>query len=223
MNRFNNENISNGEEAIKEKLEELKYQITQLNLDLPCFKQCSRLSHLLQKMYEIREGLNQLEQGLLQNHLRCCISSSIKVPEEVIIAVSNLSTKRYGAIIVIEREKNLDTLLQGGVTVDAAMSSAILENIFFPGSPLHDGAVLIRNAHIKKANCVLPLAPHTSELDALGLATRHRAALGLSQVSDALVIVISEEKGWISLTFQGQFYPNVGTFAFLEKLGHDEA
>jgi len=219
MNPPKNEDISSEEEEVKQKLEDLKCQVTELHSDLLCLKQCSRLSNLLQELYEIREGLNQFEQGLLYTHLKCCISPQIKVPGEVVLAVSNLSARRHGAIIVIEQEKKVDALLQGGVIIDAVMGAAILENIFFPGSPLHDGAVLIRDDHIVKANCILPLAPHTSELDALGLRTRHRAALGLSQATDALIIVISEEKGWISIALGGQFYPNLGTFALLQKLG----
>ncbi len=214
------------EAAIKEQLEELKSRVTQLHDDIPCLKQCSRLSDLLQKMYEIRVGLNQLEQDLLQTHLKCCISPNLKVPGEVILALSRLSEKRHGVIIAIEHEDNLDQHLQGGVIIDATVTAPILENIFYPGSPLHDGAMIIRDSKIRKVNAILPLAPHTSELEALGLGSRHRAALGLSQVSDALIIVVSEEKGWISMALQGQLYPNLGTFALLEKLGdgmEDEA
>ncbi len=207
------------EAAIKQQLEELKSRVTQLHDAIPCLKQCSRLSDLLQKMYEIRVGLNQLEQDLLQTHLKCCISPSIKVPGEVVLALAELSKKRHGVIIAIEHEDNLDEHLQGGVVIDAVVSAPILENIFYPGSPLHDGAVIIRDSKIRKVNVLLPLAPHTSELEALGLGSRHRAALGLSQVSDALIIVVSEEKGWISMALQGQLYPNLGTFALLEKLG----
>ena len=209
----------NEEAAIKQQLEELKSRVTQLHDDIPCMKQCSRLSDLLQKMYEIREGLNQLEQDLLQTHLKCCISPNIIIPGEVILALSRLSEKRHGLIIAIEQEDNLDDHLHGGVIIDAAVTAPILENIFYPGSPLHDGAVIIRDSKIYKVNVILPLAPHTAELEALGLGSRHRAALGLSQVSDALIIVVSEEKGWISLALQGQLYPNLGTFALLEKLG----
>jgi uncharacterized protein (TIGR00159 family) len=222
MSRFNNEMMSTEEKAIKEKLEDLNFQVNDLNTDLPCLRQCSQLSHLLQKMCEIREGLNRLEQGLLKSHLKCCISQTTKIPGEVVNAISNLSKKRHGAIIVIEQEDKLNDYIKGGMPIEAAIRSPILENIFYPGSPLHDGAVLIRDAHIEKANCMLPMAPHDSELDALGLATRHRAALGLSQISDALVIVVSEEKGWISIALKGQFYPNLGTFALLEKLGSDK-
>lgn len=219
MDRPNDEDILSEEEAIKEQLEELKSRVTQLHEGIPCLKQCSHLSSLLQKMYEIREGLNQFEQGLLQTHLKCCISPNIKLPGEVVLALSNLSEKRHGAIIVMEHEDNLDEYLQGGVIIEAPVSAPILENIFYPGSPLHDGAVIIRDSNIRKANVLLPLARHTSELEALGLGSRHRAALGLSQVSDALIIVISEEKGWISMALRGQLYPNLGTFALLEKLG----
>ncbi len=207
------------EAAIKQQLEELKSRVTQLHDGISCLKQCSRLSDLLQKMYEIRVGLNQLEQDLLQTHLKCCISPKIKVPGEVVLALAELSKKRHGAIIAIEHEDNLDEHLQGGVVIDAVVSAPILENIFYPGSPLHDGAVIIRDSKIRKVNVILPLAPHTPELAALGLGSRHRAALGLSQVSDALIIVVSEEKGWISMALQGQLYPNLGTFALLEKLG----
>jgi len=218
VNELNNEYILSEEEAINEQLDDLKSRVTQLHNDITCLKQCSRLSNLLQKMYEIREGLNQLEQGLLQTHLKCCISSNIKVSGEVVLALSKLSEKRHGAIIVMENENNLDEHIEGGVIIDAAVSAPILENIFYPGSPLHDGAVIILNSNIRKASVLLPLAPHTSELEALGLGSRHRAALGLSQVSDALIIVVSEEKGWISMALQGQLYPNLGTFALLEKL-----
>jgi len=219
MDSQNNRYILGEEETIKEKLEELKSRVTQLHEGIPCLKQCSHLSSLLQKMYEIREGLNQLEQSLLQTHLKCCISPNIKLPEEVVLALSKLSEKHHGAIIVMEHEDNLDEYLQGGAIIEAAVSAPILENIFYPGSPLHDGAVIIRDSNIRKASVLLPLAPHTSELEALGLGSRHRAALGLSQVSDALIIVISEEKGWISMALRGQLYPNLGTFALLEKLG----
>jgi uncharacterized protein (TIGR00159 family) len=220
VNELTNEDILSEEEAIKEQLEELKSRVTRLHNDIPCLKQCSRLGDLLQKMYEIRAGLNQLEQGLLQTHLKCCISPNMKVPGEVVLALSKLSKKRHGAIMVMEHEDNLDEHLQGGIIIDAAVSAPILENIFYPGSPLHDGAVIIRDSKIRKVSVLLPLAPHTSELEALGLGSRHRAALGLSQVSDALIIVISEEKGWISMALRGQLYPNLGTFALLEKLGN---
>ena len=220
MNEPTNKDILSEEEAIKEQLEELKSRVTRLHNDIPCLKQCSRLGDLLQKMYEIRAGLNQLEQGLLQTHLKCCISPNMKVPGEVVLALSKLSKKRHGAIMVMEHEDNLDEHLQGGIIIDAAVSAPILENIFYPGSPLHDGAVIIRDSKIRKVSVLLPLAPHTSELEALGLGSRHRAALGLSQVSDALIIVISEEKGWISMALRGQLYPNLGTFALLEKLGN---
>jgi diadenylate cyclase len=218
VNRLNNEQLLSEEAAIKQQLEELKSRVAQLHDGIPRMKRCSRLGDLLQKMYEIRVGLNQLEQDLLQTHLKCCISPNLKVPGEVILALSRLSEKRHGVIIAIEHEDNLDDHLKGGVIIDAAVSAAILENIFYPGSPLHDGAMIIRDSKIRKVNVILPLAPHTAELEALGLGSRHRAALGLSQVSDALIIVVSEEKGWISMALQGQLYPNLGTFALLEKL-----
>ena len=105
--------------------------------------------------------------------------------------------------------------------MEAVITATVLENIFYPGSPLHDGAVIIRDARILKAGTLLPLASHASELEAIGLGTRHRAALGISQVSDALVVVVSEEKGWISMALKGQFYPKLGAYALLEKLEED--
>ena len=218
MNSQDDKHILSEEETIKKELDDLRSRVTNLHNLLPCLKQCSHLSNLLQKVYEIREGLNQLEQGLLHTHLKCCISPSLKVPGEVVISVSKLSAERHGAIIVIEQEDNLDAYLEGGVTINAPISAPILENIFFPGSPLHDGAVIIRDAHILKASCILPIAAKVPELETLNLGTRHTAAISLSRVSDALVIVVSEEKGWISLALQGQFYPNLGTFALLKKL-----
>ena len=218
VNRPNNESMLNEEKTFKDKLEELKDRLTRLRQSLSGLNQCSHLNNLLQKIHEVRDGLNNLEQGLLQIHLKGCISPTIKVPEVLAFAVSKLSRERRGGTIVIEQEDNLDDYFQGGTTIDAVVSAPILENIFYPGSPLHDGAVLIRDARIIKAGCLLPFAPHPNGFEALGLGTRHAASVGLSQVSDALVIVVSEEKGWISLALRGQLYPNLGTFALLQRL-----
>ena len=207
------------EHQIMDQVEALKANILKIQADVPCLKESIALSSLLQKLYEIREGLNQLEKVLLQTHLKCSISPGIQVPGPVILALSRLSEKRHGAIIVMAHEDNLEDLLQGGTDVDAPISVPLLENLFFPGSPLHDGAVVIKDARIHKAGVLLPLAPHSAEIDRLGLATRHRAALGLSRTSDALVIVVSEEKGWISMALKDHLYPNLGTFALLESLG----
>ncbi|MGD2097624.1 MAG: diadenylate cyclase [Desulfobacterales bacterium] len=211
-----------GEQAFKDKLEELNHRIVHLYEIVPKLKQCARLTDHLQDVFEIREGLNQLEQGLLQHHLRCCISPNIKIPGEVVVAVSRLSARRHGAIIAIEQEDHLDDYLCAGVIIDAVVGAPLLESIFYPGSELHDGAVFIRNTRLIKAGCLLPFAPTGSGVEALGLGTRHQAAVGLSQVSDALIIVVSEEKGWISLALQGRLYPNIGTSALLRKLEHPE-
>ncbi|MGD2272408.1 MAG: diadenylate cyclase [Desulfobacterales bacterium] len=220
MDLRNDENILSEEERLKEKLEDLRCRLGNLCQILPSLKQCARLSNLLQEVFKLREGLNLLEQGLLQTHLKCCISPDIKVPGEVALAVSKLSSERHGAIIVIEQKNNLDDYLRGGVMIDAVVSAPILESIFFPGSQLHDGAALIRKARIQRAGCFIRIAQSPSGLEALNLGTRHRAAVGLSQASDALIIVVSEEKGWISLALGGQLYPNVGTFALLKSLGN---
>jgi diadenylate cyclase len=203
---------------ITEQLEALKTRVIQIHADIPCFEDSSLLSTVLQKMYEIREGLNRLEKALLQTHLKCCISPGIQVPGEIILALSKLSEKRHGAIIVMAHEDDLENLLQGGIAIDAPINVPLLENLFYPGSPLHDGAVVIRNGRIQKAGVFLPLAPHSADIDRLGLASRHRAALGLSRASDALAIVVSEEKGWISIALKDRLYPNLGTFALLENL-----
>jgi diadenylate cyclase len=218
ISRLNNRDILIEEEAFKGELEDLSRRLTSLKESLSGLNQCSHLSNLLQRIYKIREGLNNLERDLLQTHLKGCISPGIKVPEVVALAVSKLSRSRQGGTIVIEQDDNLDHYFQGGILIDAVVSATLLENIFYPGSPLHDGAVLIRDARIIKAGCLLPFAPHPHGFEALGLGTRHAAAVGLSRESDALVIVVSEEKGWISLTLRGQLYPNLGTFALLQRL-----
>jgi DNA integrity scanning protein DisA with diadenylate cyclase activity len=219
MNPQKSENKLCDGDAFRQKLEDLKQSLMQLYEILPYSKQCSHLSSHLQEVFELRAKLNQLEHGLLQSHLKCCISASIKIPEGVVLAVSKLSAKRHGAIVVIEQKNDLGDYLQNGVPIDAVVSAPILESIFFPGSQLHDGAVFIRDTRIIKAGCLLPFAPIPSGFGTLGLGARHQAAVGLSQLSDALVIVVSEEKGWISLALRGQLYPNLGTSALLQSLG----
>lgn len=126
---------------------------------------------------------------------------------EIVRAVLNLSNTRTGALIVIERETKLGDVIGTGTLIDAEVSSALLENLFVPKTPLHDGAVIIRGDRIHTAGCFLPLTSNENLSRELG--TRHRAALGISEASDALVIIVSEETGKISIAINGTLTRNL--------------
>ena len=121
-------------------------------------------------------------------------------------AASDLSRDKVGALIAIEKTTKLGEYIKSGVYIDAAISPYILRNIFFNNAPLHDGAVIIRSGRICAAGCFLPLSTN-EEIDK-DLGTRHRAAIGLSECSDAIVIVVSEETGVISLVTDGNIKRN---------------
>ncbi len=124
-----------------------------------------------------------------------------RVLEEVVKSVLELSQKGYGGLIVISRDTGLKTIVETGIRIQAIVSSSLLVSIFYPKSPLHDGAVIIQNDIIEAAKCILPLSRTARNDHPWG--TRHRAALGISEESDAIVVVVSEENGTISLVENG--------------------
>lgn len=130
------------------------------------------------------------------------ISEFDKFLDDLAISAYRLAEKRTGALIVLEHEDLLDEYAQTGVILNADFSSELLESIFATTTPLHDGAVIIRNLTIVAASVILPLVEESSELSR-SMGTRHRAALGLSEQTDAIVIVISEETGKISIAREG--------------------
>ena len=115
----------------------------------------------------------------------------------------DMAKGKVGALIVIERATPLDDIVQTGETIDASVNKLLIENIFFKNSPLHDGAMVVSKHRIKAAGCILPVSHNMDIPKELGL--RHRAALGISQASDAIAIVVSEETGRISVAIKGNF------------------
>lgn len=128
-------------------------------------------------------------------------ASATTVAEELVQAASWLSAHRIGALIALEQEVGLNEYIDTGRRIDGHLSAELLETIFMPGSPLHDGAVIIKGDQVLAAACLLPLSSNSDVSRALG--TRHRAAIGLTEESDAYVIVVSEENGTISLAHGG--------------------
>lgn len=124
-----------------------------------------------------------------------------QVVEEIVEATSSLSRQKIGALMVLERKTGLNEVVDTGTKIDGFVSSDLLINIFIPNTPLHDGAVIIKDDKIKAAACFLPLTDNTGVSKELG--TRHRAALGISERSDSLSIVVSEETGAISISENG--------------------
>ena len=124
-----------------------------------------------------------------------------RVIETVSSACSQLAKSRHGALIVLERETGLQDIIETGVRLNAEVSQELLLTLFFPSTALHDGAVIIRQDRIAAAGCVLPLSTASGERQ---LGTRHRAALGVTETSDAIAVVVSEETGIISIAYNGR-------------------
>ena len=136
--------------------------------------------------------------------------------EEVLMAVVELSRTHTGALICIEEEIDLDEYTATGINIDSAISTQLLNNIFIDKTPLHDGAVIIKEDRIAAATCYLPLSSNQDINKRFG--TRHRAGVGLSEVSDAFVIIVSEETGSISLALSGKLIENVSTADLKNRL-----
>jgi diadenylate cyclase len=143
---------------------------------------------------------------------------SSKIVEEVIKAVTTMAEKRIGGIIVFERSVRLDDYLDVGVKMDAEVSKELLLSIFSPQSPLHDGAVVIRGDKISMASCFLPLTKNPELEKTFG--SRHRAGIGITEETDALAIVVSEEKGRISLAKGGMLIMELDEGSLRKELFH---
>ncbi len=136
----------------------------------------------------------------------------------MVLSVKNLSHKKTGALIIIERSTGLNEFVETGIKVDSALSPEIIETIFYSGTPLHDGAIVIKNSRVVAASVLLPLSENLKPVSGKhNLGTRHRAGLGLSETSDAICIIVSEETGDISVAIKGKLYRHLNEEG-LEKL-----
>ena len=149
---------------------------------------------------ELRRALAKLGRGTIEIGATLAGNAQENI-DNVLKAVLSLSKKRVGALIVFERKTGLKDVIESGTRIDAQISTELLENLFFINSPLHDGAVIIRDGRIEAAGCFLPLSENKQIGQELG--TRHRAALGVSEVSDSVTLIISEETGVISVAQDG--------------------
>ena len=170
---------------------------------------------------ELRRALEQLGQGrflgetpLLMPHEEVDMNHVI---DEIARAAEHLSRSRTGALIVIERQTGLREYAATGVPLEAMVTAALLENIFVPNTPLHDGAAIIRGERVVAAGAFLPLTDSATPGSELG--SRHRAALGLSEQSDAAIVVVSEETGTISLAVEGHLNRRLDDRSLRELLG----
>lgn len=159
---------------------------------------------------ELRRGLEQLGTSKLTKFLGLNSDIATKTKEDIykiVIATTELSKTKTGALIVIERDINIQDIISTGIPMNSEVSPQLLVNIFMPKTPLHDGAAIISNNKIAAAACVLPLADDSDISKELG--TRHRAAIGASKESDSIVIVISEETGKVSVAKDGVLIADV--------------
>lgn len=163
---------------------------------------------------ELRRGLMKIG----SNPFFGMMIEESRVLDELIKAATRLSKHQIGMLLAIEREVKLASYVEGGVQIDGRVSSELLETIFFPGTVLHDGAVIVREDRILAAGCLFPLTDNPNLAKNLG--TRHRAGIGLTEESDAIVLIVSEETGRISICHRGEFFPDLDRDR-LEKLLRD--
>ncbi len=166
---------------------------------------------------ELRRALEQLGRGNLFSRSnspeKTALSEQI---DEVIRSVQHMAKRKIGALIVFERQTGLSEMVESGIAMESRITSELLINIFTPNTPLHDGAVIIRGNQLSAAACYLPLSENPFISKELG--TRHRAAIGVSEVSDALAVVVSEETGQVSLSLNGMIVRDINEESLISKL-----
>ncbi|WP_139365682.1 diadenylate cyclase CdaA [Shouchella patagoniensis] len=157
---------------------------------------------------ELRRGLEQLGRSRLFTSRSAPKNDSMQDTINALVKASNyMGKRRIGALVSIERDTGLNDYAESGIPMQAVVTSELLINIFIPNTPLHDGAVVLKNDRILAAGCYLPLSEDSSISKELG--TRHRAALGVSEVTDCITLIISEETGAISISKRGALYRNL--------------
>jgi diadenylate cyclase len=167
---------------------------------------------------ELRRVLTQLGQSrLFQGMTQAAREEQSHVMDDVVKAADALASKRIGALLVLERSTGLRNYAELGVPLDAKVSADLLVSLFLPYSPLHDGAAFIRGDRVAAAGCFLPLSRNTQLGRAMG--TRHRAGLGLAEETDAVVLVVSEETGRISLAVDGQMESPLDRESLRRRIG----
>ncbi|HEY8122841.1 MAG TPA: diadenylate cyclase CdaA [Myxococcota bacterium] len=162
---------------------------------------------------DIRRALARVGRGFSPRYSE---REESRVVEEVVRACAELARRRIGGLIVFERDTRLDDLVEAGSTLDAAVSKDLLVSLFLPTSPLHDGAVVIAHGRVLNASCILPLTLRTELPEGVG--TRHRAALGITEESDAIAVVVSEETSSIALAQAGELTMQLDPARLREEL-----
>lgn len=170
---------------------------------------------------ELRSALEKVGGNFrsLKNITEAEVAAEEKMVDELLLAVKDLSDSHTGALIVLERTTRLGDEIRTGITVDAAVAKPLIENIFYNKAPLHDGAMILRDGRIHACGCFLPLSGNPTL--PLELGTRHRAALGVSEISDAFVLVVSEETGAVSVAKNGELDQNLSLRVVRHRLIND--
>jgi len=156
---------------------------------------------------------------LLKSKSKNNVDENISYIMPIVLASMDLAKRKIGALIAIQQTIDLERFVETGEVLNANISSRLIENIFFKNSPLHDGAMIISDKRIKAASCILPVSQNHDLPKDLGL--RHRSALGLSQETDAKVIIVSEENSTISLAHNGKLFYNISAEELQNKLVSD--
>lgn len=169
---------------------------------------------------ELRRALEQLGRGrFFSRTANQEEENQEKLVESIAKAVDYMAKRRIGALISVERETGMNDYIETGIGLDSKISSELLINIFIPNTPLHDGAVIIQKNCVAAAACYLPLSE--SPFISKELGTRHRAALGISEVTDSITIIVSEETGSVSLTKNGELHRDLKAEAFKDMLSSE--
>lgn len=135
--------------------------------------------------------------------------------QTIVTACAEMSTSKTGALIVIAQQSDLDDIIESGITIDARLSVSLLENIFFKNAPLHDGAAVVKANRVVAAKCILPV---TQMPVPKSYGTRHRAAIGITETSDSIVVIVSEETGGISVAFRGNLERNIAPQILMQTI-----